>query len=123
MLETDCNVFVDDIIKSFMKEYKQIAGSGFSFKFVSSLNIKQDKVNEPKNSSYINLSNWLRYKYATITSKNLEDRCFQYVFSLTQCHKEIKNHPEQVSKNKPFLNLYNLKHIEYLIVINKNNYT
>ena len=54
MLETDSHVFVDDIIKSFIKRYngidKQMDGSGFSFKFVDSSNIRCDKVNAPKDS-------------------------------------------------------------------------
>ena len=57
MLETDSNLFVDNIIQSLLKEYsqidKQMEGSRFSFTFVGSLSIRSDKVNEPKGSSYI----------------------------------------------------------------------
>lgn len=41
MLETNSDVFFDDVIKLFMREYndmdKQMEGSGFSFTFVASL--------------------------------------------------------------------------------------
>ena len=51
------DLFVDDIIKPFKKEYnaihKQMEGSGFSFEFVGSLSIRCDKVNELNVSSYI----------------------------------------------------------------------
>lgn len=67
---------------------KQMEGGGLSFKFVSSLNIRCDKVNAPKSKSRTKSPNWLRYKSA-----------------LTQHYKKIKNHPEWVSKAKPFLNL------------------
>ena len=57
MLETDFDVFVGYIIKSFMREYngidKQMKRSGFSFKFASSLSIRCDKVNKSKGLSYI----------------------------------------------------------------------
>ena len=50
-LETGYNVFADNVIKLFIKEYndiaKQMEGSGFSFKFVESLSIRWDNVNEP----------------------------------------------------------------------------
>ena len=52
MLGKDSHAFVDDIIKSFMKEYnniaKQMEERWFSFKRVGTLNIRRDKENEPK---------------------------------------------------------------------------
>ena len=39
--------------------------SGFNFKFVSTLNIRQQKVNAPK-GSFITLPDWLRYKIQQI---------------------------------------------------------
>ena len=52
MLGKDSHAFVDDIIKSFMKEYnniaKQMEEGWFSFKRVGTLNIRRDKENEPK---------------------------------------------------------------------------
>ena len=53
MLETDSNVFVNDIIESFLKRKyvdldKQMEGSRFSCKFVSNLSIKCEKENKKK---------------------------------------------------------------------------
>ena len=63
MLETNSNAFVRDISKLILNKYnvidkqmikkcnviaKQMEGSGLSFKFVSSLNIRYDKVNVSK---------------------------------------------------------------------------
>ena len=63
MLETDSNVFVDDIIKSYVTKYnnidKQIEGTRFSFEFVRGLSARCDKANEPKGSSYIESPKWL----------------------------------------------------------------
>ena len=64
MLEISFNVFVDDIIKSFIKEGneidKQMDGSRFNVKFVGSLSIRCDRVNEPKGSRK---SSWKCDKY------------------------------------------------------------
>ena len=37
--------------------------------------------------------NGLDTKNATIDPKNINDRCFQYAFALTQHYGEIKSHP------------------------------
>ena len=62
MLETDSDVFVGYIIKSYMKEHnridKQTEGSRLSFKFVCSFSIRCDKVNEPNDSSTSQLNDW-----------------------------------------------------------------
>ena len=67
--------------------------------------------------------NWLRYKNTTINLKNIDVSCFQYAFALTQHHKEIKSHLEQVSNIKPFLYLYTWAGIECPASMNKNSYT
>lgn len=61
-------------------------GSGFSFKFGSSLSIWCEKVNVPECLSYKS-PNWLRYKNAAISAKNIDDWCFQYASTLTQLSK------------------------------------
>ena len=80
MLETDSAVFVEDIIKRTMNEYpdldKQMEGSGFSFKFVSSLCISCHKVNVTKVSSYIESLKWLRYRNAKTNLKYIDDGCY-----------------------------------------------
>ena len=76
-------------------------GSRFSCKFVSNLSIKCEKENKKKKSD------WLRYKNSVINPKNLDNRCFQYAFALTQHYKEIKNHSKRVSNLKPFVDIYN----------------
>ena len=57
-------------------------------------------------SHYIESSKMLRYKNVTLNPKNI-DRCFQYAFTLTKHHEEIKNHPKRVSNIRQFLDLYN----------------
>ena len=76
-----------------------------------------------RSSSYLKSPDCMRYKNATINPKHVDDRCFQYPFTLTWHYKEIKNHPEQVSNIYPLIDLYNWKGIEYQTAINGNNYT
>ena len=56
MLETDFNIFADDIIRSIMSKnndiHEQVEESRFIFEFVGSLSIRRDKVDEPEGSSY-----------------------------------------------------------------------
>ena len=39
--------------------------------------------------------------------------CFQYVITVALNHQNIKDHPEIISKLRPFINNYNWKDIEY----------
>ena len=57
--------------------------SRFSFKIISRLNIRCDRVNAPKGSSFIKSPYWLRFKNVTLNSKNVVDKCFRYAFALT----------------------------------------
>ena len=57
---------------------------------------------------------------ATINPKNVDDRCFQYTFTLTQDYKKIKNPLRQLSGFNLFLDLHNWKGTEHLIAKNKN---
>ena len=45
---------------------------GSQFKCVGSLNIRCDKVNELKGSSYIESTKWLGYKNITINPKDID---------------------------------------------------
>ena len=74
MLETNIAAFAIDIVKQIMKEYpgiaKQVQLSGFSFKFMSSLCIRSDKLNavkglseSPSNLKYINNQH---FQYAVV---------------------------------------------------------
>ena len=125
ILETDIDLFVNDIFKSIKDKYKdldnEMKGSEFSYKLVSKLNIRCEKVNFKEGSSYIKSPNWLRYKNATINPKVIGD--INYTFAFTQHHKEIKNHFEEVSIIKPYLDLFNWMGVEYPTGVNKNNDT
>ena len=55
--------------------------------------VKKWKKKNPKNENY--------------------DNCFQYALTVSLNHQNIKNHPEIISKIKPFINQYNWKDIDF----------
>ena len=52
-------------------------------------------------------------KKPTINPKNNDDKCFQYAVTLALNLNEIDNHPERISKIKPFIDQYNWKDIDF----------
>ena len=43
----------------------------------------------------------------------MNNKCFQYAIIAALNHQNIDNHPEGISKLKPFINNYNLKDIDF----------
>ena len=110
-LENNTHYFIEEIFKSVKNRHGNLdkikEAGGFSFNHVSKLTIKCTTVDKPKLSSYTESPDCLKCKSGTINPKQIEDRCFQYDFALTQQHNEIKNHLEQTSNIKSFKDLYN----------------
>ena len=75
------------------------------------------KIKFERSGSYIDSSDWIKKKKATIIPKNTDDKCFQYAATVALNYGEIKWNPERVSKIKPFINKYNWKGISYPIKI------
>ena len=63
----------------------------------------------------------VKNKKATINSKNIDDKCFQYVATNALNYEEIQSHLERVSNIKPFINEYNRKAINYPSKIDDSN--
>ena len=57
-----------------------------------------------RGGSYIDSPQWLKNKKSTINSKNNDDKRFQYAVTLSLNLNSIDNHPERISKFKPFIN-------------------
>ena len=65
-------------------------------------------------SSYKKSYEWIRNKRATINPKNEDDNnCFQYSLTVSLNHQNIRNHPEEISKIRPFISKYNRKGIDF----------
>ena len=61
----------------------------------------------------IDSTEWIIKKKTRINGKNTANKCFQYTAALALNYELIKWNPERVSNNKPFINKYNWKEINY----------
>ena len=66
------------------------------------------KISLNRGSSYIKSPTWIKNKGVTINPKNTKNHmCFHYAIAAALNHQNIDNHPERVSKIKPFVDDYN----------------
>ena len=112
----------DEIIKllfgSFLQKYEQnlqekMKGSDFEFDGVNFLYYDFNKTSINRGGSYIDSPKWLKDKKSTINPKNNYDKCFQYTVTLALNLDNVDNHPERISKIKPFIDQYNWKDIDF----------
>ena len=87
-------------------------GSDFEFDSVNFFYYDFNKTSINRGGSYIDSPQWLKNK-STINPKNNDDKCFQYAVTLSLNLNSIDNHPERISKIKPFINKYNWKDIDF----------
>ena len=102
----------------FLQKYQEgleesMRGSEFIFDSVDALHYNLNKVSLSRGGSYIDSPKWLKNKEATINPKNNDDKCFQYVLTVALNYEQIKDHPERISKIKPFIDKYNWKEIDF----------
>ena len=88
-------------------------GSDFEFDGVNFLYYDFNEISLNRGGSYIDSPKWLKDKKSTINPKNNDDKCFQYAVTLALNIDNIDNHPERISKIKPFINQYNWKDIDF----------
>ena len=72
-----------------------------------------NKISLNRGGSYIDSPKWLKDKNSKINPKNNDDKCFQYAVTLALNLDNIDNHPERISKIKPFIDEYNWKDIDF----------
>ena len=72
-----------------------------------------NKVSLSRGGSYIDSSKWLKNKKAAINPKNNDDKCRQYALTVALNYEQIKDHPERISKMKPFIDQHNWKEIDF----------
>ena len=73
-----------------------------------------NKISLDRGGSHIDSPEWIKNKKATINPKNKKDnKCFQYALTVALNHEKIKDHPERMSKIKPFIDQYNWNEIDF----------
>ena len=76
-------------------------------------NYNFNKTSIYRGGSYIDSPKWLKDKKSTINPKNNDYKCFQYAATLALNFDNINNHPEKISKIRPFIDQYNWKDIDF----------
>ena len=77
-------------------------GSEFVFDKVDLLRYKLHKISLNKNGSYIDFTEWLKHKKASINQKNNDDNCFQYTLIVALNYQNSRSNPEKIFKNLAF---------------------
>ena len=87
--------------------------SEFAFDSVDLLYYKLHKINLNRGGLYIDPSEWLKDKKATINPKNNDYKCFKYAVTLAFNHEQIKKDPQRITKTKPSIDQYIWKEIDF----------
>ena len=118
MIGSEAKEIIEEIFKSLLQIYQEgleesMRGSKFIFDSVDALHYDLNKISLSRAGSYIDSPKWLKNKKATINPKDNDDKCFQYTLAVALNYEQIKDHPERISKIKPFIDQYNWKEIEF----------
>ena len=114
----DTNEIIELLFESFLQRFEEnlqnkMRGSEFEFDGINFFYYSFNKTSIYRGVTYIDLPKWLKDKKSTINPKNNDDKGFQYAVILALNLDNIDNHPEGISKIKPFINQYNWKDIDF----------
>ena len=118
MIGDDNDDIIEELFKSVLQKYEEnlqnkMRGSDFEFDGVNFLYYNFNKISLYRGGSYRNFPKWLKNKKSAINPKNNDHKCFQYAVTLALNLDNIENHPERLSKIKPFIDQYNCKNIAF----------
>ena len=112
MMGSKTNDIIKELFEFLLQKYQKglkekMRGSEFVFDSVDLLYHTLHIISLNRGGSYIVSPEWLKTKKATVNPKNNDDKCFQYTLTVATDHKQIKRHPERMSKIKPLIDQYN----------------
>ena len=118
MIGSETNEIIEDLFESFLQKYQEdleqsVRGSEFAYDGVDALYYNINKVSLSRGGSYVDSPKWLKNKKATVNPKNKNNKCFQYALTVALNYEQIKDHPERISKIKPFIDKYNWKDTDF----------
>ena len=118
MIGSDTNEVIEELFKSLLQRYQEnleekMRGSEFVFDGVNVLYYDLNNISLNREGSYIDSGEWIKNKKATINPNNNDNKCFQYALTVALNHEQIKDHPERISKIKPFIDQHNWKKIDF----------
>ena len=88
-------------------------GSDFAFDGVNYLFYNFNKISISRGGLYIDSPKWSKDKKSTVNQKNNDNKCFQHAVTLALNIDKMNDHPERISKIKPFIEKYNWKDIDF----------
>ena len=114
----DTNEIIKLFFESFLQRFEEnlqnkMSGSQFEFDGINFFYYSFKKTSIYRGGTYIDSPKWLKDKKSTINPKNNDDKCFHYAVTLALNLDNIDDHPERISKIKPFINQYNWKDIDF----------
>ena len=114
----DTNEVIKLLFKSFLQRFEEnlqekMRGSDFEFDSINFFYYNFNKTSIYRGGSYLDSPKWLKDKKSTINPENNDHKCFQYAATLTLNFDNISNHPEKISKFRPFIDQYNWKDIDF----------
>ena len=115
---SDTDEIIKELFKSLLRRYQEdlqekMRGSDFAFDGVNFLYYDFNKISISRGGSYIDSPKWLKHKKSSVNPKNNDHKCFQYAVTLALNLDKINDHPESISKVKPFIEEYNWKDIDF----------
>ena len=93
--------------------------SGFPIDKIMHLYINFHKLELTRGGSYTELLEWLKSKKAVINLQNKHEECFKWAIIEALHHRDIKYHPERISLLRSYEKQYNLKGLEFPVLIQK----
>ena len=114
----NANEIIKSLFESFLQRFEEnlqekMRGSDFEFDGINFFYYNLNKTSIYRGGSYIDSPKWLMDKKSTIHPKNNDHKCFQYAANLALSFDNINNHPEKISKIRPFIDQYNWKDIDF----------
>ena len=114
----DTNEIIKLLFESYLQRFEEnlqnkMKGSEFEFDGINFFYYSFNKTSIYRGRSYIDSPKCLKDKISTINPKNNDGKYFQYAVTLALNLDNIDNHPERISKIKPFIDQYNWKDIDF----------
>ena len=115
---SDTDEIIEGLFESFLQKYEEnlqekMKGSEIEFDGVDFLHYDFNKMRINRGGAYIDSPKWIKNKKSTINPKNNDYKCFQYAVTLALNLDKINNHPERISKIKPFVDQYNWNELDF----------
>ena len=117
MIGNEKDEIIEKLFESLLQNYQKdleesMRESVFVRDSIKLLYYHLQKIGLKRGGSYIDSPKWLKNNKATINPKN-NDNCYQYALTVALNHQNIGKNPQRISKNKPFIDQYNWKEIDF----------